>query len=133
MHEIPAGTRLPDPLTPVRDITHRHFRAGDRIAIIRGTVRGQLWGDCLHVVAPSWHTPTDEDGWRLRDPDGGELSYITAHPRHLVHLDRRCADCLIHLRALAGHLLPRVPGLQALDAGWYSLTPLHQLVHVGDR
>ncbi|WP_240796184.1 hypothetical protein [Streptomyces sp. RFCAC02] len=132
--EIPTTRRvLPDPLTPHRDITHEHFRPGEQIVVIRGVARGKLWGDAMRVVAPSWHTPTDEAGWRLRDPDGGQHSYVTAHPRYLVHVRRRCADCLIHLRALQEHLRPRTAREAVVDAGWYARTSLDQLVHIADR
>ncbi|WP_019070560.1 hypothetical protein [Streptomyces hokutonensis] len=129
----PAFAPTPDPLTHVRDITHAHFRAGDQVVILKGVAGSELWGDAMRVVAPSWHTPTDEDGWRLRDATGGAQSYITAHPRYLVHLARHCPDCLIHLRAMEDHLLPKHAGADALiDCGWYTITALGQLVHVAD-
>ncbi|GAA1160067.1 hypothetical protein GCM10009654_15330 [Streptomyces hebeiensis] len=129
----PAFAPTPDPLTPARDITHAHFQAGDQIIVIKGVAGRELWGDSLRVVAPSWHTPTDEDGWRLYDATGGAQSYITAHPRYLVHLTRRCPDCLIHLRAMENHLLPKHRDPHALiDCGWYTTTALGQLVHVAD-
>ncbi|MCZ1006853.1 hypothetical protein ACWDBF_07885 [Streptomyces angustmyceticus] len=122
-----------DVLTPERDITHRHFRPGDQVAVFKGVAGRKLWGDSFKVVTSSWHTPTDEDGWRLLDPNGGERSYITAHPRYLVHLSRRCADCLIYLRALEDYLLPQLSTAgDVVDCGWYSLTHLNQLVHVND-
>lgn len=102
-----AFAPTPDPLTPGRDITHAHFQAGDTVVVLKGVAGGELWGDAMRVVAPSWHTPTDEDGWRLRDATGGAQSYVTAHPRYLVHLSRRCPDCLIYLRAMEDALLPR--------------------------
>ncbi|MEU2131766.1 hypothetical protein [Streptomyces sp. NPDC018352] len=123
----------PDPLTPARDITHRHFQTGDQVIVLKGAADGELWGDSMRIVAPSWHTPTDEDGWRLRDATGGAQTYITAHPRYLVHLSRRCADCLIYLRAMEDHLLPRYVGRADLvDCGWYTTTALNQLVHIAD-
>lgn len=103
----PSPPSPPDPLTPTRDITHAHFQAGDTVVVLKGVAGGELWGDAMRVVAPSWHTPTDEDGWRLRDPTGGDQSYVTAHPRYLVHLSRRCPDCLIFLRAMEDTLLKR--------------------------
>ncbi|MFF2129912.1 hypothetical protein ACFVW1_31935 [Streptomyces olivochromogenes] len=108
-----AFAPTPDPLTTDRDITHAHFRAGDTVVVLKGVADGELWGDAMRVVAPSWHTPTDEDGWRLRDATGGAQSYVTAHPRYLVHLSSRCPDCLI-------------------DCGWYTTTALGQLVHIAD-
>ncbi|MER7540372.1 hypothetical protein ABTX77_37185 [Streptomyces sp. NPDC097704] len=129
----PVVALTPDPLTPDRDVTHQHFQAGDTVVVLKGVAGGELWGDAMRVVAPSWHLPTDEDGWRLRDATGGQQSYITAHPRYLVHLSRRCPDCLIHLRAVEDALLPKYPGDDALiDCGWYTTTAVGQLVHVAD-
>ncbi|MFF6772788.1 hypothetical protein ACFY8W_04410 [Streptomyces sp. NPDC012637] len=129
----PAFAPTPDPLTPARDIMHAHFQAGDQVVVLKGVAGGELWGDAMRVVAPSWHTPTDEDGWRLRNATGGAQTYITAHPRYLVHLSRRCPDCLIYLRAMEDHLLPKFPGQDALvDCSWYTTTALGQLVHVAD-
>ncbi|KUJ68697.1 hypothetical protein ACZ90_17630 [Streptomyces albus subsp. albus] len=129
----PVVALTPDPLTPDRDVTHAHFQAGDTVVILKGVAGGELWGDAMRVVAPSWHLPTDEDGWRLRDATGGQQSYVTAHPRYLVHLSRRCPDCLIHLRAMEDALLPKYPGDNALiDCGWYTTTAVGQLVHVAD-
>ncbi|WP_241845126.1 hypothetical protein [Streptomyces silvensis] len=114
-------------------MSHAHFRPGDQVVILKGVAEGELWGDAMTVVAPSWHTPTDEDGWRLRNPNGGEQTFITAHPRYLVHLSRRCPDCLIHLRALENHLTPKVDSTDTvIDCGWYSTTALNQLVHTAD-
>jgi hypothetical protein len=122
-----------DIVTPERDINHQHFRPGDQVVILKGTSGSNLWGDTYKVVTPSWHTPTDEDGWRLYDPDGGARTYVTAHPRYLVHLSRRCPDCLIYQQALRMYLLPRLAGTVGdVDCGWYSLTPLNQVVHVAD-
>ncbi|GHG22007.1 hypothetical protein ACFFSH_23020 [Streptomyces filamentosus] len=129
----PVVALTPDPLTPDRDVTHSHFQAGDTVVVLKGVAGGELWGDAMRVVAPSWHLPTDEDGWRLRDATGGQQSYVTAHPRYLVHLSRRCPDCLIHLRAMEDALLPKYPGDDALiDCGWYTTTAVGQLVHVAD-
>ena len=129
----PVFAPTPDPLTPDRDITHQHFQAGDTVVVLKGVAGGELWGDAMRVVAPSWHTPTDVDGWRLRDATGGAQSYITAHPRYLVHLSRRCPDCLIHLRAMEDALLPKYTDDYALiDCGWYTTTALNQLVHIAD-
>ncbi|OKI09417.1 hypothetical protein A6A06_01545 [Streptomyces sp. CB02923] len=129
----PAFAPTHDPLTPARDITHQHFQAGDQVVVLKGVAGGELWGDAMRVVAPSWHTPTDEDGWRLRDATGGAQTYVTAHPRYLVHLSRRCPDCLIHLRAMEDHLLTKYPAPNTLtDCGWYTTTALGQLVHIAD-
>ncbi|WP_434595834.1 hypothetical protein [Streptomyces sp. A5-4] len=129
----PVFAPTPDPLTPDRDITHAHFQAGDTVVVLKGVAGGELWGDALRVITPSWHTPTDENGWRLRDSTGGTQSYITAHPRYLVHLSRRCPDCLIHLRAMEDRLLPKHTGDNTLiDCGWYTTTALNQLVHIAD-
>ena len=123
----------PDPLTPARDITHSHFQTGDSVVVLKGVAGGELWGDALRVVAPSWHTPTAEDGWRVRDPAGGAQSFLTAHPRYLVHLSRRCPDCLIHLRAMEEFLLPKYTGRNELiNCGWYTITALNYLVHIND-
>ncbi|MFD3910065.1 hypothetical protein [Streptomyces sp. NPDC058603] len=129
----PAFAPTPDPLTPARDVTHQHFQAGEHVAVLKGVAGGELWGDAMRIVAPSWHTPTDEDGWRLRDATGGAQTYVTAHARYLVHLSRRCPDCLIFLRAMEDHLLPKYSGHDALiDCGWYTTTALGQLVHIAD-
>ncbi|MGQ4480250.1 hypothetical protein [Streptomyces sp. SAS_276] len=129
----PAFAPTPDPLTPARDITHAHFQAGDQVVVLKGVAGRELWGEAMRIVAHSWHTPTDEDGWRLRDATGGAQTYVTAHPRYLVHLARRCPDCLIHLRAMEDYLLPKYAGADALvDCGWYTTTALGQLVHVAD-
>ncbi|MFJ4322711.1 hypothetical protein ACIP3A_06285 [Streptomyces tricolor] len=129
----PVFAPTPDPLTPDRDITHAHFQAGDTVVVLKGAAGGELWGDAMRIVAPSWHTPTDEDGWRLRDATGGAQTYITAHPRYLVHLSRRCPDCLIYLRAVEDYLLPKYTDGEAIvDCGWYTTTALGQLVHVAD-
>ncbi|MEV5878068.1 hypothetical protein AB0L75_28345 [Streptomyces sp. NPDC052101] len=122
-----------DTLTPERDITHAHFRPGDHIVVFKGVADGRLWGDAMSVVTPSWHTPTDEDGWRLRNPRGGEQTYTTGHPRYMVHLARRCPDCLIYQRALEDYLLPRFAGTKGtVDLGWYRVSPTNQITHVND-
>ncbi len=101
--------------------------------IVKGAFKGQLVGEEMTVVASSWHTPTDENGWRLRNPRGGEHSYITAHPRYMIHTSRYCPDCTGYFRALSDHLLPRMPNSeQSLDGGWYYQTTLDQLVHTAD-
>ncbi|NYV73264.1 hypothetical protein [Streptomyces sp. UH6] len=123
----------PDPLTPARHITHQHFQPGDRVLVLRGMAQGDLWGDAMGIVAPSWHLPTQEDGWRVRNPHGGPQTYLTAHPRYLIHLRRRCPDCLIHLRAMKEYLLPRFADrTDLIDCGWYTTTGLNQLVHTDD-
>ncbi|MFI9755740.1 hypothetical protein [Streptomyces collinus] len=129
----PVFAPIPDPLTPTRDITHAHFQAGDQVVVLKGPVGGELWGDAMRIVAPSWHTPTDEDGWRLRDATGGAQTYITAHPRYLVHISHRCPDCLIYLRAMEDYLLPKYTERdEVIDCGWYTITHLNQLLHVAD-
>ncbi|MGW1771753.1 hypothetical protein [Streptomyces sp. NPDC002104] len=129
----PRPTAPADTLTPDRDITHRHFAPGDRVVVLKGIAGDELWGDSMTVVTPSWHTPTNEDGWRLRDPNGGQHTFVTAHPRYLVHLNRRCADCLIYLRAMERLMVRRANAdSTAVDCGWYTLTALDQLVHVAD-
>ncbi|MEU2874223.1 hypothetical protein ABZ769_34370 [Streptomyces olivoreticuli] len=123
----------PDTFTPNRDITHAHFRPGEQIVVLKGVADGELWGDAMTVVAPSWHAPANEDGWRLRNPNGGEHTYITAHPRYLVHLSLRCPDCLIYRRALEDYLLPKFSNAKdVIDCGWYVLTHLDQLVNIHD-
>jgi hypothetical protein len=131
---IPAAWRpFLEPLTAQRDITHAHFAPGDTVVIPTGVADGRLSGDVMTTVAPSWHLPTDEDGWRLRNPRGGERTFITAHPRYMIHLSRHCPDCLIYRRALEDYVLPKVPvGSGSFDCGWYSLTHLNQLVHLAD-
>ncbi|MGK4906427.1 hypothetical protein [Streptomyces albus] len=130
---VPVLCHIPDPITPGRAITHRHFRPGDQVFVLKGIARGRLWGSSMCVVAPSWHTPTDEDGWRLRDPNGGQQTYVTAHPRYLAHARGRCPDCLIYLRAMEEQVLPAAPrDAELVDCGWYTTTALGQLVHAAD-
>lgn len=67
------------------------------------------------------------------DATGGAQSYVTGHPRYLVHLSRRCPDCLIYLRAMEDALLPRYADRNELiDCGWYTTTALNHLVHIAD-
>lgn len=122
-----------DTITPRRDITHAHFAPGDQVMIVQGKAGRRLFGATMTVVTPSWHTSTDEDGWRLRDPAGGQRTFITGHPRYLVHLARRCGDCLLYLRVLEDYLLPRLPGQDIMGFHWYSVTELNQLVHIADQ
>lgn len=131
---FPPPPRPPaDTLTPERDITHQHFTPGDQVAIIKGAFKGELVGEEMTVVASSWHTPTDSDGWRLRNPRGGEHSYITAHPRYMIHTGRYCPDCTGFFRALSDTLLPRMPDTErSVDGGWYYQSALDQLVHTAD-
>ncbi|MEU6243985.1 hypothetical protein [Streptomyces sp. NPDC047024] len=130
----PRLSPTPDRLTRDRDITHAHFKAGDQVIVLKGVVAGELWGESMRVVTPSWHTPTDEDGWRLRNPTGGQQTFVTAHPRYLIHLDGKCPECLIHLRAMEESVLPAFAGREDLvDCGWYTITELGQVVHVADR
>lgn len=129
----PAFAPTPDPLTPERDVTHAHFAPGDQVVVLKGVAGKELWGDKMRIVAPCWHSITDEAGWRVRNPAGGAQTYITAHPRYLVHLSRHCPDCLIHLRVMEDYLLPKHAGHNALiDCGWYTVTALNQLVHIAD-
>jgi hypothetical protein len=122
-----------DTITPEREITHRHFAPGDQIVIVKGAFHGQLIGEEMTVVASSLHTPTEEAGWRLRNPRGGEHSYITAHPRYMIHTDRYCPDCSRYFRALSAALLPKMPDSdRSIDGGWYYQTALDQLVHSAD-
>ncbi|MFH8991369.1 hypothetical protein [Streptomyces sp. NPDC017940] len=134
---MPQPARPPyvpaDILTPERDMAHGHFRPGDQVVILKGVAGGELWGDAMTVVTPSWHTPTEEDGWRLRDPNGGQQTFVTAHPRYLVHLSRRCPDCLIYLRALEDYLIPKFADAgTVIDCGWYFTTDKNQVVHIAD-
>ncbi|MFF6975213.1 MULTISPECIES: hypothetical protein [Streptomyces] len=125
---VPADT-----ITPERDITHEHFRPGDQVTVVKGAAGGELWGETMTVVTPSWHTATDEDGWRLRNPRGGTRTFITAHPRYMIHTSRLCRDCLSHQRALEDRILPKIPAAGGpVDCGWYTLTELAQLVHTND-
>ncbi|MEU5162293.1 hypothetical protein AB0G74_22180 [Streptomyces sp. NPDC020875] len=125
---VPADT-----VTPERDITHQHFRPGDQVFIVKGVAGAGLWGETMTVVTPSWHTATDADGWRLRNPRGGARTFITAHPRYMIHTSRLCRDCLSHRRALEDHILQKIPAAGGpVDCGWYTLTDLNQLVHTGD-
>ncbi len=130
----PVFTPTPDPLTPQRDITSEHFRPGDKVVVLKGAADGRLWGDPMRVVAPSWHAPTEQPGWRLRNPSGGTQSYVTAHPRYLVHLSRHCPDCLIHLRAMEDTFLPTFADSDKIvDCGWYTVNALNYLIHAADK
>ncbi len=129
----PVVALTPDPLTPNRDITHQHFQAGDTVVVLKGVAGGELWGDAMRVVAPSWHLADRRGRLALARCDRRAAVHITAHPRYLVHLSRRCPDCLIHLRAMEDALLPKYPDDNALiDCGWYTTTAVGQLVHVDD-
>ncbi|MFJ4688873.1 hypothetical protein [Streptomyces sp. NPDC088789] len=135
---MPSPPRPPyvpaDTLTPDRDITHKHFRPGDQVVIVKGVAGGELWGEAMTVITPSWHTPTHEDGWRLRNPHGGAQTFLTAHPRYMIHLSRLCRDCLAHQRALKRLVRPRALSAGGpVDCGWYTLTALNQLIHTHDR
>ncbi|MFF3372099.1 hypothetical protein ACFYXF_03975 [Streptomyces sp. NPDC002680] len=140
MSDAPGPTHIPaawrpslETVTARRDITHAHFAPGDQVVIPQRVANGLLVGDIMAIVAPSWHLPTDEDGWRLRNPAGGDRTFITAHPRYMIHRGHHCPDCLIHRRALEDFVLPKAPVTsRSFDCGWYTLTHLNQLVHVTD-
>ncbi|WP_165983948.1 hypothetical protein [Streptomyces sp. YIM 98790] len=128
----PRSRYIPvDTITPNRVISHGHFAPGDRVVVIKGSARGDLCGTEMTIVAASWHTPTDEDGWRARDPEGGQRSYLTAHPRHLVHVEHYCPECTGYVRKLAEALLPQIP-YDRRDGGWYHIDGRDQLVHNRD-
>ncbi|WP_372479300.1 alpha/beta fold hydrolase [Streptomyces griseocarneus] len=96
-----------DRLTPKRDITHAHFRPGEQVVIFKGVADGDLWGDAMTVVTPSWHTPTDEDGWRLaaggwRLAAGGWRLAAAQPQRRPAHLHHRPSP-------LHGPPLPALP------------------------
>ncbi|WP_181785420.1 hypothetical protein [Streptomyces phytophilus] len=130
----PVLVPTPDPLTPHRDITAQHFRAGETVVVLKGVAGGEMWGDAMRVVAPSRHTPTEENGWRLHNATGGAQSYLTSHPRYMLHLSRRCPDCLIHLRAMEDTFLPKFAGSgDIVDCGWYTINALNYLIHIADR
>ncbi|GAA3212027.1 hypothetical protein GCM10020256_11170 [Streptomyces thermocoprophilus] len=89
----------------------------------------------MRIVAPSWHTPppTRTDGDCVTPPGVPSPTSPLTPPRYLVHLSRRCPDCLIYLRAMEDALLTRFAGRDELiDCGWYTTTALGQLVHTAD-
>ncbi|MGW2404055.1 hypothetical protein ACWCXK_05950 [Streptomyces sp. NPDC001739] len=131
-YSSPPTVSATDTATPQRVVTHEHFAPGDRVVVICGSADGDLAGEEMRVVAPSWHLPTGEDGWRLRNPQGGQRTFITAHPRYLIHLETLCPDCTGFLRKLAATLLPQLPKRGVAQGGWYQLTALDQLVHTAD-
>ncbi|MGX1759920.1 hypothetical protein ACWIG5_23935 [Streptomyces lydicus] len=128
----PPTIYVTDSATPQRGMSHAHFAPGDRVVVICGSADGDLAGEEMRIVAPSWHLPTGEDGWRLRNPQGGQHTFITAHPRYLIHLERRCPDCADFLRQLATTLLPQLPKKGVAQGNWYQLTAPDQLVHIAD-
>ncbi|MGY4968333.1 hypothetical protein ACWGCC_03760 [Streptomyces nigrescens] len=134
MSAFPAQptVRVTDTVTPQRVMNHEHFAPGDRVVIICGSADGDLAGADLRIVAPSWHTPTGEDGWRLRNPQGGEHTFITGHPRYLIHIEPACPECARHLQRLSKALLPQLPKKGVATGDWYQLTGLDQLVHTSD-
>ncbi|WP_058042199.1 hypothetical protein [Streptomyces roseifaciens] len=128
----PLSVHATDTVTPNRQVRHDHFAPGDRVVVIRGSLDGDLHGDDLTVVAPSWHTPTGQDGWRTRNPNGGTHTFTTAHPRYLIHVEQHCPDCVAFFRALAAELLPQLPKRGCTEGDWYQFTALDQLVHRDD-
>lgn len=128
----PLSVHASDTVTPSRQVRHDHFAPGDRVVVIRGSLDGDLHGDDLTVVAPSWHTPTGQDGWRTRNPQGSTHTFTTAHPRYLIHVEQHCPDCVAFFRALAAELLPQLPKLGCTEGDWYRFTALDQLVHRDD-
>ncbi|MEU1819906.1 hypothetical protein ABZ543_32710 [Streptomyces roseifaciens] len=128
----PLYVHATDTVTPAREVAHDHFAPGDRVVVVRGSLDGDLHGDDLTVVAPSWHTVTGQDGWRTRNPHGGAQTFTTAHPRYLIHIERPCPECLDFFRALAAELLPQLPSQGCTEGDWYTFTALGQLVHRND-
>ncbi|MEV3857571.1 hypothetical protein AB0J38_24990 [Streptomyces sp. NPDC050095] len=126
-----------DTVTPNRRITHQHFAVGDTVTVIRGVADGVLCGEEMRIVAPSWHEPTKEDGWRVRNPKGGRRTYLTAHPRYLVHTAksrRHCPDCTLYLKDLSQTVLSQLPATGIHEAGWYRITePPNHLLHNADE
>lgn len=134
---MPDAETLPrvhatDTTTAHRAVTHGHFAPGEEVWVVRGSTEGQLLGTRMTVVAPSWHTPTDQDGWRLRNPGGGTRTFLTGHPRYLIHAERHCPYCLTYALALAAELLPQLPATGTVSGDWYLLSALDQLVHTSD-
>ena len=126
-----------DTVTPHRVITHGHFAIGDTVTVLCRVDDGEVSGEVMTIVAPSWHEPTKEDGWRVRNPRGGERTYLTAHPRYLVHVTesrRYCPDCSDYLSQLRRAVLSKLPATGVHDAGWYRITePANHLLHRADE
>ncbi|WP_330821906.1 hypothetical protein [Streptomyces bugieae] len=82
------------------------------------------------MATSSWHTPTDEVGWRLYGPNGGERPTSPPTPlprphlppvRQLPDLPAGPGDCLLPQISTAGDVI---------DCGWCWTHHLNQLVHV---
>ncbi|MFD5320032.1 hypothetical protein [Streptomyces sp. NPDC127098] len=122
-----------DTLTYERSVPHEHFTSGERVLIIYGSFDGGLTGDRFTVVAPSWHEITGADGWRLRDDNGGEHSFITAAPKYLIHIEQNCVDCVTFFKDLQKWLLPVLPSRGLGETHSYTQTSDGQLVHIADE
>ncbi|TDC70274.1 hypothetical protein [Streptomyces hainanensis] len=122
-----------DTMTFERSVLHDHFVSGERVLIIFGSLDGGLTGDRFTVVAPSWHTATRADGWRLRDDNGGERSYVTAAPKYLIHIEQDCLDCVTFFKQLKKWLLPVLPGRGPGETHSYAQTGDGQIVHIADE
>lgn len=105
MRENPITIVIDTP-TYCRTVPAGHFAPGDQVLIVLGSQGSSLIGDRFTIVAPYHHQITDIPGWRLRDDDGGELSFLTASPKYLIHLDRDCPVCARFFRQLKRWLLP---------------------------
>ncbi|KPI02850.1 hypothetical protein OK074_5000 [Actinobacteria bacterium OK074] len=131
-HGLPRQNHATDSVTPKRRVSHDHFVAGEPVVVVRGSLDGELAADVATVVAPSWHVPTGEDGWRIRVQGGGERTFVTAHPRYLIHAGLPCPDCVAYFDALTRELLPQLPAHGSTEGDWYGLTATDQLIHATD-
>ncbi|RMI46749.1 hypothetical protein [Streptomyces triticirhizae] len=125
-------TIIVDTPTFTRRVDHDHFAPGEQVLIILGAKDGALTGDVFDVVAPSWHQATDVDGWRVRDPRGGTVSYFTAAPKYLIHTGVDCSPCVDYLRQLERWVLPHLTGEPGQrDTNSYRIVD-GELVHIAD-
>lgn len=122
-----------DTPTYVRRVARDHFAPGERVLIILGSQDGALTGDQFTVVAPSQHRATGSEGWRLRDDNGGEQSYLTAAPKYLIHLDRHCPACVGFFKELQRWVLPALPRRGYALTNSYAVTDDAEIVHIADE
>lgn len=128
----PRMTVVMDTPTYLRDVEHDHFRPGESVLIITGSQNGSLTGIQFTIVASSWHATTGTNGWRLRNKNGGELSFVTAAPKYLIHTDQHCAYCVEFLGQLNRWILPVLPRNGVGYTNSYSLAD-GELLHIADE
>lgn len=121
-----------DTPTYLRDVEHDHFRPGESVLIITGSQNGSLTGTQFTVVTPSWHASTGRDGWRLRDAHGGDISFVTAAPKYLIHIEQDCTLCVDFFGQLNRWVLPVLPREGVGHTNSYSLAD-GEILHIADE